>query len=315
MTYDDISLFAYQLPIYPREHYLGYFFRLKQLISKNVKLDLSFVKSELSLNEITSNSQVKVCRFLEQVTRTNNIENYHSLIPFYQKFYASNLKGGKSNFIPKQSLKISNVRHWRWCPVCLQQDKERKGVSIWHTNHQNPLVNDCDIHHCKLLRQCGKCHFEVRSLVGGISPPLDNKCPNCSQLFATGSNEKSSVNRLWLEDISQRLLNSNKRIDLNYVKSLVRKEIGVGKAKVHYPPEEKALMRQARLDFYNTSLSEGMSSMFKFNTSSISFNDPPDFLSLTKVAYWEKLFPPIVYLLLMKVFLPEQQINSLLLDI
>ena len=314
MIYDHIRHFTYQLPIFPREHYLGYFIRLRELVSNNVKINLHLVNGELLLNQVTSNTQKKVCSFLEIVTRKADIAHHHSLIPFYQKFYTLCLMGDESNYLPKQSMSITNVRYWRWCPLCVQEDKSRGGVSIWHTNHQNPIVNDCDIHHCRLLSHCRKCHFEVRSVMGGISPPANNKCPYCGQLFTADINEKYSINRLWLDDVSKRLLSSNKMIDLNHVKSLVRNEIGVEEVKLHYPPKEKVLMRQARLDFYKACHSQGIKSLFKFNTTFTSFNDPPALFSLTKVAYWEQLLPPIVYLLLMKVFLPEHQINKLLFD-
>ncbi|WP_259369338.1 TniQ family protein [Colwellia sp. MB02u-10] len=315
MIYDDIQGFAYQFPIHSREHFLGYFFRLKQLISNNVDIELNLVKRELSLKVTSSDSQNKVCNFLERVTRKDDIAACHSLYPFYQKFYAIALNGNKHRSLPRQSDSILNVRRWRWCSLCVEEDKKEYGVSTWHTNHQNPLVHNCDLHQYQLLSQCRHCRFEVTSLDKNYSPPKDNRCPVCGKAFSNNKTEEYCSNRLWLDSISQRLLCSTKMIDLNSIKGQVRNEIGVEQIKLHYQPKEKELMRKARLDYFNTCHSKGVRVMFQFNTPFITFQDPPAAFSLTKVVYWEPLLPPIVYLLLMRTFLPESKIESLLFDL
>jgi len=315
MRYDDIQGFAYQFPIHPREHFLGYFYRLKQLISNNVEIELNLIKRELSLRVTSSDSQNKVCHFLERVTKKDNIATCHSLYPFYQKFYGIALKTNHHSLFPNQSESILNVRRWRWCSLCVEEDKKKYGVSTWHTNHQNPLVHNCDLHQCHLVSQCSHCHFEITSLDKNYSPPKDNICPECGKVFFNSRTEECSLNRAWLDSISQRLLSSTKMIDLNYIKSQVRNEIGVEQVTLRYQPKEKKLMRKARLDYFNTCHSKGVRAMFQFNTPFITFKDPPAAFSLAKVAYWDLLQPPIVYLLLMKTFLPELKIEGLLFDL
>lgn len=46
--------------------------------------------------------------------------------------------------------KSSEEQYFRYCPLCVQIDREKYGETYWHRKHQLKRINICPNHHCKL---------------------------------------------------------------------------------------------------------------------------------------------------------------------
>lgn len=89
--------------------------------------------------------------------------NDHTLIPYFKHFcqendYASLLKDVKSGdtcaTFSKMSLTASRIhpKHANnYCPMCVQEDIERYGVTFWHVSHFLPGVTSCVKHGIDLI--------------------------------------------------------------------------------------------------------------------------------------------------------------------
>lgn len=101
---------------------------------------------------------------LEAITRNISLEDVimkHTMYPYYARFYPKDVKkaafedlmqmgGGVRNMLTGSLRRYGEDRYLRYCPMCLQEDKERYGESYWHRTHQLPSVNVCPKHHCYL---------------------------------------------------------------------------------------------------------------------------------------------------------------------
>ena len=97
------------------------------------------------------------------LTKNITIEDiilHHTMFPYYSRFLTKerrikafnamiNMEGNHHNLlsIPKSEEK----RFLRYCPLCVNEDREKYNEAYWHRTHQLMRVNICPKHKCKLL--------------------------------------------------------------------------------------------------------------------------------------------------------------------
>lgn len=93
---------------------------------------------------------------LEQQKEWKQIIQKHTMYPFYGKFLKAERKeqafwalckmeGNYRNLLP-----IGKTRQLCYCPLCVQEDREKYGETYWHRSHQLDGVGVCPYHGCYL---------------------------------------------------------------------------------------------------------------------------------------------------------------------
>ncbi|USE35000.1 TnsD family Tn7-like transposition protein [Endozoicomonas sp. SCSIO W0465] len=87
-----------------------------------------------------------------------DIIQFHTPLPYYSSVFSKNkikiakqkmlddFNKGTQGLLGMLASTISEFRYLRYCPECLQKDKETYGVSYWHRSHQLPGVLVCPDH-------------------------------------------------------------------------------------------------------------------------------------------------------------------------
>lgn len=109
------------------------------------------------LNNLTSEAQTMLCHQIPM----ENIIQQHTMYPCYVRFqkaekrklYMDSILSGKGNyhlFAPFSRKNTCQKRHAKYCPLCIQEDRETYGETYWHRVHQIPGIPLCPMHFCKL---------------------------------------------------------------------------------------------------------------------------------------------------------------------
>lgn len=102
---------------------------------------------------------------LPEGSSTEKVVQENTMFPFLEPFleqadsaeiYAHMLSSTSSSTITNRSRLAAgyfDLRHYlRYCPKCVQQDREQQGVSFWRAMHQYQLLKLClTRHHCDLI--------------------------------------------------------------------------------------------------------------------------------------------------------------------
>lgn len=89
----------------------------------------------------------------------NTIIEKHTMYPYYARFLCEEKRNKayeslyyqRGNYHNVMPMPIENgTRYFRYCPLCVKEDRERLGETYWHRNHQLIGVNVCPIHKCYL---------------------------------------------------------------------------------------------------------------------------------------------------------------------
>lgn len=149
--YPDELLYSQLARYHVRSGNLAYIFTAEQLFQiKTVRPDVEF------LNAYTSEA-------LSIITSTMSLEEIimkHTMFPYYGRFLKSerridafdslvNMRTDYRRLLPIP--KGGTVRYLRYCPACVQSDRERFGETYWHRMHQMVGVDVCPTHHCRLI--------------------------------------------------------------------------------------------------------------------------------------------------------------------
>lgn len=89
----------------------------------------------------------------------NDLVTNHTLYNYYTAFQSDVMKSRAFNYITNGGrpgaihmflgIAASTIKNWhylRFCPSCVQRDRERYGESYWHMSHQLPKVFYCHLH-------------------------------------------------------------------------------------------------------------------------------------------------------------------------
>lgn len=84
----------------------------------------------------------------------NTIIEKHTMYPYYARFLCEKKRNKayeslyyqRGNYHNVMPIPIENgTRYFRYCPLCVKEDRERLGETYWHRNHQLIGVNVCPI--------------------------------------------------------------------------------------------------------------------------------------------------------------------------
>ena len=149
--YPDELLYSQLARYHARSGNLAYIFTAEQLFQfKTVRPDVEF------LNAYTPD----VLSILTSTMSLKDLIMKHTMFPYYGRFLRSerrmeafdSLVSMRTDYrrllpIPKNKT----IRYLRYCPVCVQDDRERFGETYWHRVHQMVGVDVCPSHHCRLV--------------------------------------------------------------------------------------------------------------------------------------------------------------------
>lgn len=151
--YPDELLYSQLARYYAKSGYLAYTFAAEDLFqSKTVRPDIEF------LNAYTPDA-------LRMITRTMPIEAivmHHTMFPYYGRFIHPERRGQAFDSLVNMGTEYHNLlsipkrkdrfsRHLRYCPECVNDDRQKYGETYWHRVHQMVGVNICPLHHCYLI--------------------------------------------------------------------------------------------------------------------------------------------------------------------
>ena len=152
-AYQDELLYSQLARFYIKSGYLAYRFAAEDLfISKTTRPDIEFVNAYRP-------------EALKLITRNESFERViqkHTMFGYYGRFikperrkqaFQSLVSMGEEYHnllsIPKRKDRVS--RYLRYCPLCVNADRQTFGETYWHRVHQMTGVNICPIHHCNLI--------------------------------------------------------------------------------------------------------------------------------------------------------------------
>lgn len=149
--YPDELLYSQLARYYYKSGYMAYIFAAEDLFTNRwVRPDIEFV------NDYTQDAYGVI---------TKNMPLYevimkHTMFPYYGRFLDKkrrnkafsalvNMQGGYRNLlaIPK----TNKARYLRYCPLCVNEDRQKYGETYWHRMHQMMGVDACPIHFCSLI--------------------------------------------------------------------------------------------------------------------------------------------------------------------
>lgn len=148
--YPDELLYSQLARYYAKSGYMAYIFAAEDLYANSkTRPDIEF------LNAFTYDAYNHITKHLS----INDVVLKHTMFPYYGRFlpYDRRIKAFQSLtsmskeyqnllYIPKNSN-----RYLRYCPVCVNEDREMYGETYWHRAHQLPGVNICTNHKCMLI--------------------------------------------------------------------------------------------------------------------------------------------------------------------
>lgn len=149
--YPDELLYSQLARYHARSGNLAYIFTAEQLFqSKTVRPDVEF------LNAYTPEA-------FSVITSTMPLEEIimkHTMFPYYGRFLKAERRMEAFNSLVNMRTdyrrllpipKNRSVRYLRYCPACVQNDRERFGETYWHRIHQMVGVDVCPAHQCRLI--------------------------------------------------------------------------------------------------------------------------------------------------------------------
>lgn len=151
--YPDELLYSLLSRYRLKSGYPAYIFAAEDLYeNKLVKPDIEF------LNPLKK----EVLDILTKTTSMESIIKYHTMFPYYGRFIKKErrlkafetlmkMNGSVHDLLAIPTNKNNQKRYLRYCPCCVEEDREKYGETYWHRIHQMINVDICPIHSCKLI--------------------------------------------------------------------------------------------------------------------------------------------------------------------
>lgn len=146
--YPDELVYSVLARYYTQSGYIRYTFAAEDLFqSKTVRPDIEFVNSYTFYT-------------LKMLTRKISMEEViekHTMFPYYGRFLEKerrnkafqalvSMQGNYHNLLPIPKRKDNKQRYLRYCPICVDEDREKYGCTYWHRVHQMPGIRVCPKH-------------------------------------------------------------------------------------------------------------------------------------------------------------------------
>ena len=148
--YPDELLYSMFARYYERSGYMAYIFAAEDLFqNKNERPDVEFI------NRLTQDAQSVIHKKMS----ADEVIMNNTMFPYYGRFLGKerrteayfallNTDGNYRNLLPIPKAK--KQRFLRYCPICLNRDRDKYGETYWHRIHQMQSIDICPIHFCVL---------------------------------------------------------------------------------------------------------------------------------------------------------------------
>ena len=148
--YPDELLYSRFARYYERSGYMAYIFAAEDLFqNKNERPDVEFISR---LNQDAQSA-------IHKKMSADEVIMNHTMFPYYGRFLGKerrteayfallNTDGNYRNLLPIPKAK--RQRFLRYCPMCVNMDRDKYGETYWHRAHQMQSVDICPIHFCVL---------------------------------------------------------------------------------------------------------------------------------------------------------------------
>lgn len=148
--YTDELLYSMFARYYERSGYMAYIFAAEDLFqNKNERPDVEFI------NRLTQDAQSVIHKKMS----ADEVIMNHTMFPYYGRFLGKerrteayfallNTDGNYRNLLPIPKAK--RQRFLRYCPMCVNRDRDKYGKTYWHRIHQMQGIDICPIHFCVL---------------------------------------------------------------------------------------------------------------------------------------------------------------------
>ncbi len=152
-VYPDELVYSWFSRYYTRTGYISYASVAADLFTTSiVKPNIEF------LNHLTPAA-------IQVITQSMSLEQLvmnHTMFPYYARFLPENrlktalklmveMDTNYYNTLFIRKLKKAHKRFLRYCPLCVESDRDIYGETYWHRVHQIDEISICPIHGCKLL--------------------------------------------------------------------------------------------------------------------------------------------------------------------
>ncbi len=151
--YPDELVYSLLARYYVRSGYIKYAFAAEDLFqTKTVRPDIELVNAYTPA----------AARMIAKDIFMDDLILHHTMFPYYGRFLPKerrqkafdslvSMQGNYHNLLPMPKRKTAADRYLRFCPLCVQNDREKYGETYWHRIHQMMGVNICPVHHCRLI--------------------------------------------------------------------------------------------------------------------------------------------------------------------
>jgi len=288
----------------------------KEDMPKTLRETLSGDRS-LNLKAIWRKNFDQIWSFYDSYIGRNELLGQHTPFWFDAKFLPSGIvnkviSGTLEDNIYFTGLKnIKYQRVWRWCPECVDENTAQHGTRYWHVIHQLPTVICCPKHNLILNYACPSCHFIQLKLTKYELPPRNNKCPMCKGELDYIEAELNNESQ-WLQSLTLKVLSVRSGNKLIAIKTSLKKAIEL-------PITEFELSRahRARIkDFQHAMIESVTEGDYKPYFDFWSSNDErvaiPYSINLIHLIYREPLYPPLCYVVALRLFYSQQFVETLL---
>lgn len=148
--YPDELLYSRFARYYENSGYLAYIFAAEDLFqNKNERPDIEFI------NRLTQDAQSVIHKKMS----ADEVIMNNTMFPYYGRFLGKerraeayfallNTDGNYRNLMPIPKAK--RQRFLRYCPICVNRDRDKYGETYWHRIHQMQSIDICPIHFCVL---------------------------------------------------------------------------------------------------------------------------------------------------------------------
>ena len=158
-------MISYLPELYPDELVYSWFCRLYihggYLTHKAALTDLFEKRSCNPSKEFIGYLNAEAKKTISNVIPINKLVTDHTMFPQYARFLPSDEKLaalrplGEGSTDPHHVFTIlirnPNSEWMRYCPLCVNEDREKYGETYWHLSHQIRNINLCPKHKCHLI--------------------------------------------------------------------------------------------------------------------------------------------------------------------
>lgn len=255
---------------------------------------------------------------------------YEGILPREQLLASHTAFHFNSRFLPKvlvqdiceaatnQTLSFSGVKNiaynnvWRWCPICVEQDKLNLGTRYWHVIHQIPTILRCPTHEVKLKYGCTCKGYHLTKLANHPLPPNDKKCPLCHKIIQTDIVGLSDE-ELWLELLTLEVLKKKPQSRLNKIKNALKVALTLPNSAEKLSKSHRVSLRkyQSVLDYLV--LDWHYKNFFEFPNFNHESSTSPFCINLNMLIYSNKYFAPLSYIASLRMFYSQSEVENILL--